>query len=500
MTRSGLFRSGGVVTLGIFLGRLAGFARELLIAHHLGGTRAADLAVFALTLPDVFTNLLVGGAMAASLIPEFQSGTKDASRSARSLFVHATVLAIAAFGALAALVVLAGPLLVRMLAPGIPSVSGPEVRWLILGSAVVIPLTGVAAVTTAYLQAFNRFAMPASGTLFYNGVLIGFLIAWIRPDSLEWLAVAVVSAAAVRWVTQLAASAAVPVAENGGDTGSRRVDRLLLARYVQALSSSALLLLVPVVGRALVSDAGPGAFAAMNYVYKLAELPLGMAISVLSVVLLPRFAALLAEKKEAEALALGRWGIWMTWILSIPLALVGACYRDALVRLVFGHGRMSEESLRFIADLTAWTMAALPAQGLAGVFFSLLSARKDLGRPFVASAAGILIYLPAAWGGQKLLGPVGVVLAGGALHAGIAVAFGWILSRRHGLDLLGQGLGRDLVLAAGACGAGFAAVAGVSGMGSGRPATLGTAAAATAVSAAAAFLIPRTRAAMKAFN
>lgn len=499
MTRPSLFRSGGILTLGIFLGRLAGFARELLIAHHLGGSRAADLAIFTLTLPDIFSNLLVAGAMGAALIPEFQGGSSGPSRPARALFVHSTILTLAAFGALAVLVVLAGPLLVRLLAPGIPADSVPELSRLVAGAAVVIPLTAAAAVSTAYLQSFNRFAMPSAGTLLYNGVLIGFLICCVRPDSVAWLAAAVAIAAAVRWFSQLGVCAAVPVSGDETAAARSRVDRSLIVRYVQALGSSALLLLVPVVGRALVSETGPGAFAAMNYVYKLTELPLGMVISVLAVVLLPRFSALFAEGKDPEALALARRGIWLTWIVSIPLALAGAWFREPLVRLIFGHGRMSAESVGFVADLTAWAMAALPAQGLAGLFFSLLSARKDTRRPFLVGLVALLAYLPAAWAGQRFLGPEGVVAAGTALHAGTALGYGWILVRRHGLDLLGEGLGRDLILGTLACGAGFAAVAAFWDRGAG-PGGVVFAAGATAASFFPVLAFPRTRVAMKAFH
>lgn len=497
--RASLFRAGGVVTLGILLGRLAGFSRELMIAHFLGGGRAADAAIFTLTLPDVFSNLLVAGAFGAALIPEFQRGGGGPTRAARGLFLQSTLLSILAFGLLSVLVVVAGPVLVRLLAPGIDAGQIPETGRLLIGAAIVIPLTAAAAVSTAFLQAFNRFAMPAAGTLFYNGILVAFLAWKVRPDSLAWLGSAVAIAAGIRWLTQLARCAAVPVDAGSGDGGESRVTRPLLVRYVQAIGASALLQLVPVAARALVSETGPGAFAALNYVIKLTELPLGMVITVLSVVLLPRFSALFAERKEAETVALARWGIWMTWIVSIPLALAGAWFRDPLVTLVFGHGRMGAEGVRFVADLTAWSMASLPAQGLAALMFSILSGRKDTRRPLLISLFGVVLYLPAAWLGRELCGPTGVVAAGVVLHWAMALSYARVLSRRHGLALFGEGLGRDLVLATGASCAGFAAVAAFSSPDWGTAASLGMAAAASIASLLALLLLPRTRAAMKAF-
>lgn len=60
------------ISLGVFLGRVAGFVREILIAGQFGVSLEADIAVVLLTAPDVLTNLLMGGALSAVLIPRFK--------------------------------------------------------------------------------------------------------------------------------------------------------------------------------------------------------------------------------------------------------------------------------------------------------------------------------------------------------------------------------------------------------------------------------------------
>ena len=60
-----------VVNAGILLGRLAGFAREALIAKNFGVSSEADVVILLLTVPDILVNLLVGSALTAALIPEF---------------------------------------------------------------------------------------------------------------------------------------------------------------------------------------------------------------------------------------------------------------------------------------------------------------------------------------------------------------------------------------------------------------------------------------------
>src|SRR5687768_10821234 len=130
-----LLRAGAVVGAGVFAGRLAGLGRELVLANRLGAGREADLAVYALTLPDVFTNLLIAGAIGAALVPEFTA----APGSARGLFARASAASIAAFGLLAGLGALfAGPL-ARLLEPGFHGADAAAAARLGAGTIAAVP-------------------------------------------------------------------------------------------------------------------------------------------------------------------------------------------------------------------------------------------------------------------------------------------------------------------------------------------------------------------------
>ena len=436
------------MALGVLLGRLAGFAREILLAHALGIGREADLAAFAMTLPDAVTNLLVGGAMGAALVPEFKAFQAKGARPARALFAHSTLAAIAAFGLLAGLVALAGPLVVELLAPGFAGADVPLAARLLRASVIAVPFTAAAAVSTAFLNAHGRFATAAFGTLLFNGVVIGAILGWTRPEELLPLALGVAVASAARWGTQLADAGTFP-RPPGEEPAARgwTVSRGLVARYLQALGALGFAILVPVVGRALASLHDPGSVAVFNYATRLVELPMGIAVGVLSVVLLPRFSELFVAGKEAEALELARQGCWLVWAMALPLCLSMAWFSVPLVALLFGHGALGAEDARRIGELAAWAMLALPAMGQGVLLFSALSARGDTRRPFAWGAAIFLAYGILAWQGQRRWGLAGLVGAGVVLHWATAAAYAGILSRRHGFPVLSGGLARDLALA-----------------------------------------------------
>ncbi|HEX7900456.1 MAG TPA: lipid II flippase MurJ [Planctomycetota bacterium] len=448
----GLLRAGAIVSGGILLGRVLGFVREVVLAHKLGAGPAADVAVYALTLPDVFTNLLVSGAVSAALIPEFKAGPA----TARALFIRATGLSFLAFGALAALGAFAAEALARVLAPGFPSETAAGAAALGSRTLASLPLTAAAAISTAYLHSRDRFALPALGTLIFNAGVVATLAGWIGPDRLGPLGWGVLIAAGARWCAQLAQALPLPRGEGALEAP---VGGSVFRRYAEALASFGALVLVNIVARAMASWHGVGAVAAINYAQKIVELPMGLAVGVLGVVLLPRFAELHARGADAETSTLARQGVWLVWVLALPATFGLAWYADPVIDLLFGHGRMSPDAADRIGRLSALSLLGLPAQGLCVLLFALLSARKDTARPLRAGFALFALYAAAAWLGQKRLGLEGLVIAGVAFQWALAVAYVVILKRWHAIDLLTGPFARDLGVAALVAVAGFVPVA-----------------------------------------
>ncbi|MBI3855483.1 MAG: hypothetical protein HY293_07305 [Planctomycetes bacterium] len=407
-----LVRSGLIVALCVFLGRLAGFVREVLLAHVLGLGRAADLAVFTLTLPDSLTNLLMGGAImggavGAVLIPEFKALQEKEPAGARNLLLDASLLGMAGFGLLAAVTSLLGPAVVVLLAPGLSGEDLPRALRLLNVSVGAIPFAAMAAVTTAYLQSRERFAIAALGTIFFNGIIIGALAGWTRPESLIPLALGVTVASAFRWITQVGNIVILPPLAPRA-TGPRKwsVSRSLIGRYLQALGSLGLLILAPVIARALASLDAAGSLAAVNYIHKIVELPMGIAASLLSMVLLPRFSELFVRGKTQESLDLLRQGTWLSWTLMLPITMAMGWFSLPVVGFLFGRVAMTPEDVRRIAGISAWALSALPALALNTLFFSVLSSRGDTRRPLTAGLLLFALYVAAAvWGQRQLFAP-----------------------------------------------------------------------------------------------
>ena len=139
-----LVSAGLLVSGGILLGRLTGFLREVAVASKFGVSREADVVLFSLSLPDFLVSILMGGALAAALIPEFKRATVQ---TADLLFLQSSLLVGAGFSILVVLLIWQAEALIYLFAPGFDPASVQASRFLLNLVLWLMPLTALAGVT-----------------------------------------------------------------------------------------------------------------------------------------------------------------------------------------------------------------------------------------------------------------------------------------------------------------------------------------------------------------
>ena len=155
--------------------------------------------------------------------------------------------------------------------------------------------------------------------------------------------------------------------------------------WTWAILSAGLPLALPFLARSLASQGGEGALATFNYAWKLVELPLVLAIQLVATLAFPAVARAVTQGLEDAAL---RQHLPSALALAFALAcacaaglLVGA---DALARLLFGWGRMSESALSQVAQWGRVAAIGLLPQAVAAVALTVLASQGRM-RP----AAGL---------------------------------------------------------------------------------------------------------------
>ncbi len=422
-------RSGLIVFGGVLAGRLVGFVRDLLISVMFGRTGQADVAVLVVTVPDALLNILIGGAMGAALIPEFKRRSPE---EGWRLFGQASrgVLLVAATATL--LLSLGSGAVIKLIAPGVAVDSIDLARPLVSICLWAVPFTAVAAVCRAFLQSHERFVAPALSGFIYNLSLVAAMTvaAAAKLPALAWCAVI---GAALSLTVQLS------------DTWRRRrpsdgtgwlISKSLVTRFGQALGAGIMLLTMPVVLKAFASRFGEGGLAQAHLATKLVDLPLGVALTSVSVALFPTIAQkLVSTETRADGVKLAQQGMRVVFSLGLPISLGMGVFALDWARLLYGHGKMTPAETMPIGAFAAVLMVGLLPQALNTLVLSVFDSLRDMVSPFVVTTTGLGLTIASCAIGAGQGNLPWLAWSYAFAHWSMFAALLLIARKKHGIDL-----------------------------------------------------------------
>ena len=433
-----MFLKAGLLSLLLLLAsRVLGVLRETALAAAFGSSGMADVAIVMLTLPDWLAGVLVSGALAYVLLPQWakeSAAQQNATQNhvGRRLWWGSFVLA-------GLMCVAQGPV-AALLVPGASAALQGAARHAVVWSALALPAAMLAGLWATRLQHERDFVGLYSANLVVNGVLIAALLLLgfrgAEPGAGQTLGVFLLMAVVLRllwqgWRMRHLRQNALPVAPPSVAPPPPLPGWRI---WMWAALGAGLPLTLPFVARTFASGAGEGALATFNYAWKLVELPLILAIQLVASLAFPAIARAHAASASgtghtsADAMATAvRNALVLAWTLACAAAaalLVGA---PVIASLLFGWGRMEVSALEQIAAwgrVGAWGL--LP-QALLAVALTVLA---SVGRmrfavlAYVLALALLLAVGAAGWtAGESLMWGlnagfvVAALVAGGALGA-----------------------------------------------------------------------------------
>ncbi|MDP2726005.1 MAG: lipid II flippase MurJ, partial [Dehalococcoidia bacterium] len=282
----GIARAALIIMLGNALSRILGMVREIVIAGIFGDTSVTDAFTAASRVPTTVYDLLIGGMIAAALIPVFSDYFSEELKEELGRLVSALLTLVGA--ALAVVVAI-----LYFIAPWAMGIFGygysPEVQALASGLLQVMApsllFMGLAAVFTAFLYSRRSFTFPAFCAAAYN---VGIILAALTLHSsmgVAGLAVGVLLGSILQ--------VAVQVPALRGMSLSFRFDlhHPAIGKIIKLYAPVALGLVVSTVGVAidtnLASRTGEGGLASMRFATTLVQFPLGLVATAMTSAILP---------------------------------------------------------------------------------------------------------------------------------------------------------------------------------------------------------------------
>ena len=481
-----LLRASAVVGVGTALSRVTGFLRVAAIAYALGAAALAGTYSYANETPNMLYELLLGGVLTATLVPQFVRHVEREDKDAISAIFSVALVALVVVSALG---VLLAPWIVELFTlrvQGGDKAAQQEVATTLVRLFMPQMLFyGFIALATAVLHAHRRFAAAAFAPILNNVVVIAIFVSLprlvdgpitlerVRGDTPLLLALGLGTTAGIAAV----AFVLIPALVLAGVHLRPRFDLrhhavIAMARlsgwtvgYVIANQIALWVVLVLANG----TDGGPFVYLSA---YAFFQLPHGLLAVSLMTTTAPEMASA-AERGDLDGLrARLSDGLRLTTVVILPCAAALVALARPIVVALLQRGAFDATDAALVAETVAGFAVGL-------VFFSsylfvlrAFYSMHDTRTPFFLNCAENALNLVLAVPLYAWLGIPGLALAFSGAYAGASLLTLAVLHRRiGGIDgrALADTTGRALLpaLVATLAGWGVARTLGWSGPGEG---------------------------------
>lgn len=357
--KKSFFGASLALSVALLAGRLAGLFREIELAKIFGIGADADIAIILLSIPDLLVNLLISGGLSAALVPRFLS--LNSSQSA-ALFRQVSVFLAIIFIPLSIVTIFLPNTVFKILAPGV-NLPLTVTRYCLVAVALAIPLTGVAGVASAYLNSKNKYFVAGCGTLIFNVVIIVMLQFYhfseqggFEKNKFVLLSLGIGAGAFLRWLALVLALPKTPEEKYK----HLLIDYSLTKSFFYAAFSASLLLVAPILIRAIASLTGEGVIAAFNYTQKLIELPVGVFFASVSTIALTRMSQGFSENKVNDIQNVFISYTRYCLALAMVVLVIGFWFAEPIVQVIYARGDFDESATKRIVDLFRIGVLSLP--------------------------------------------------------------------------------------------------------------------------------------------
>ncbi|MGC1830423.1 MAG: murein biosynthesis integral membrane protein MurJ [Candidatus Acidiferrales bacterium] len=446
-----ILRSATLIGFVTLISRICGYLRDQRVTLLLGTSPAADAFVLAFRIPNLIRRMTSEGALGASFIPVFAGYLRDKPRrealefAQRMFWVTGTILAVVA---------VLGCVFSRQVVNIFTLFGGGQGHWelAVFLNRIIFPcvlFVGLAALAAAILNTFHVFGLPASTSILFNLVMIGFSCGVVYRPILRWtpeayrspavaLAFGVLAGAAVQLAVQIPA-----LARRGmrfwpeisfRDPGVRRIGRLVAPAFF-GMGVYQINFFVDTIF-ATSRRMPAGSVTSLYVADRVMELVLGSYAIAMSTALLPTMARQAAAGKYEEMKRAFGFSMRIVSFITIPAAVGLIVLRRPIIEVLFQHGRFAADSTALTAHALLFYSLGLPAFAALKLLAPMYYSVQDTMTPARVGAytVGVHIALNAA----LLLFLFRYLSNGGpALASSLAAYFNfillfWIFRKRYG--------------------------------------------------------------------
>lgn len=393
LSRQGVAEATIILIIGTMLMRILGFVREMAIAYKFGASAETDAYLVAFIIPGALATM-VGGAITVAFIPVFteyriKEGEVEAWRFASS--VINIILIILVIGSIISS--LGASILVPVIAPGLADQTKEIAIHLMKIMSPLVISSGLIGLTTAIINSYQHFVLPAFAGLLYNICIISSVLLLANRFGITGLALGTV----IGSLFHLLAQSTVFIKEKRYYVPSIDLNHPGVKKTVQLivpfLIGSAAGQLNLMVDRILASGLTEGSISALNFSSRVMNLPLGIFGAAVGTAIFPTLSQQIARGKLNSLRETFSWGLRTVWFVTIPASVGLIVLREPLIRLLFERGAFDQTATQMTAAALLYYSLGIFAHAGLFVITRTYFSMQDTITPVKIGVVGVVINI-----------------------------------------------------------------------------------------------------------
>jgi putative peptidoglycan lipid II flippase len=405
-----IFGAAAIVGLVTTLVKALAVVKELVVAYTFGTSDAIDAFLIALIIPSLIITI-IAGSFSSALIPTYiKVRQREGIVAAQKLFAGTTIWSIGLLVAVTFLMLATAPLYLPTIAKGFSPEKLTLTYQLLLVVSPMLILSGIATIWGAVLNAGERFALVALVPLITSAVTI-LMLSVFKSWGVFALAVGLI-------VGQLLEMVAIGIVLHKQGVsllpkwhGVNADLSEVASQYAPSMVGSFLMCSTGLVDQSMAALLSSGSVASLNYGNRIVALPVIIASTAVSTVVMPYFSKLVAsEDWHSVRKALKQYSISI-FAVSVPLTLLIILFSEPIVILLLQRGSFNASDARLVAQIQTCFAFQIPFYIACMLLVRLISAMRNNQVLVWGSAGNLIVNIVLNYVFMQWLGVAGIALS-----------------------------------------------------------------------------------------
>jgi len=397
-----------MIMISVLISRILGFFRTALIPIKMGGLGdITDAYNAAFLIPDLMYGLIVGGAIAASLIP-ILSGFIEKKEEKRgwevtSSFINLMMIVMFLISILS---VIFAPQLMGIIAKGFKTQDPSKMELTIELTRKLLPIAFfmmLSGLCNGILNSYSYFAIAAFGPTFYNLACV-LSILFLSNDNpalnygVDNVVIGITVSAFLYFLLQLSFTLKHLKNYKPHIIINDKDFKIMMKLAIPSLLTSTLMQVNMIVSKSYTTLYSKGSLSALELANKTWQMPLGIIAQAIGVAVLPGLSALFVKKKYDEYGNRLNTSLGLVLFLGIPSAFAFAVFSESIVQLIFNFDNsLTRENIQLTGAILTFYSVALIAQSVNTIMNRAYYSTKNSTIPFTAGSVSIIINFILAY-------------------------------------------------------------------------------------------------------